>query len=86
MEELFSSDVLVLNLITALETAFATLDLLTPLPNDSTTQKRDALVKMGIEDHEIQVYMKRLNREIDMIVLVLLRIGEKVGLSYEILT
>jgi hypothetical protein len=81
LQDLFSNDVFVSNLIKSIESTFRTIELLTPLPNDSTTQRRDELIKIGISENEINVFVSRLKREANMMSLVLLRLAENIGFS-----
>jgi alkyl sulfatase BDS1-like metallo-beta-lactamase superfamily hydrolase len=81
LQDLFSNEVFVLNLIKSMESTLATINQLTPLPNDSTTQRRDDLIKIGITENEINVLVTRLKREVHLTLLVFLRVAEKIGFS-----
>jgi hypothetical protein len=74
---------IVKNLIGTLKAYKKTISELTPLATDSTTIKRDHLISKGIKDFEIETFMVRVQREIEMIGLVLMKIAIHLGLTLE---
>jgi hypothetical protein len=68
------------NIFTTLKDYQSEITGLTPMQNDSTTPNRDKLNSQGISNSEIDLYVSRLEREIDFLGLILHRISEKFGL------
>ena len=76
------NDTLFINLLETMQTHILEIKSLTPLPTDSTTQEREKLLKLDISEREIQVKIERLQREIDLIGILLIWITKKIGARY----